>query len=59
MEKENLIEILEDFIDYLKEKEDDKEKEADTEEVEVIVPADDTKGDDNFNKVIDKISKGE
>lgn len=55
MEKENIIEILEDFIDFLKEKEEDDTKESNTEEVEVIVPEE----SDDFNKVIDKIAKGE
>lgn len=55
MEKENIIEILEDFIDFLKEKEDEKEKEN----VEVIIPTDNTEDSDGFDKVIDKISKGE
>lgn len=49
MDKENMIELLEDFIDFLKDKEDEKK------EVEVIVAEE----DDNFNKAINKIAKGE
>lgn len=49
MEKENMIELLEDFIDFLKDKEDEKK------EVEVIVAEE----DDTFNKAINKIAKGE
>jgi len=50
MNKESIIEVLEDFIDYLKDR--------DNEEVnEDIVPEDDDS--DGFDKVIDKISKGE
>ncbi len=57
--KENMIELLEEFLDFLKEKEgDSKEK-----EVEVIETEDDTVtddiDDDDFNNEIDKISKGE
>ena len=54
-----MIELLEDFIDFLKEKEDEKiEKEVDViedEEEEVV----DDKDDDDFDKAIVKISKGE
>ena len=51
-----MIEMLEEFLDFLKEKEDDsKEK-----EVEVITTeSEDDVDDDDFNKEIDKISKGE
>lgn len=56
--KENVIELLEEFLDFLKEKEEDsKEK-----EVEVIETEDDEYTDDDdtdFDKAIDKISKGE
>lgn len=52
MEKENIIEILEDFIDFLKENENKKEK-----EVEVVVAEDN--GERDFNNAIDKIAKGE
>lgn len=49
-----MIELLEDFIDFLKDKEDEKK------EVEVIVAEDnDAEEDDNFNKAINKIAKGE
>lgn len=44
-----MIELLEDFIDFLKDKEDEKK------EVEVIVAEE----DDTFNKAINKIAKGE
>lgn len=53
MNKESIIEVLEDFIDYLKEKEDRVNEEVN----EDIVPEDD--GSDDFDKVIDKIAKGE
>ena len=61
MNKENIIEVLEDFIDYLKEKEDEGETDKGEtskgetnkgETDEVISDSDD------FDKVIDKISKG-
>lgn len=52
MEKENIIEVLEDFIDFLKENENKKEK-----EVEVVVTKDND--DTDFNNAIDKIAKGE
>ena len=53
-----IISILEDFIDFLKEKEDEKmEKEVDViEDEEEVV---DDKDDDDFYKAIDKMSKGE
>ena len=56
--KENMIELLTDFIYFLKEKEDEKmEKEVDViEDEDEIV---DDEDDDNFDKTIDKISKGE
>lgn len=56
MDKENMITLLEDFIDFLKEKEDEKK------EVEVIEDKDevcDDDDDDTFVKTIDKISKGD
>lgn len=56
MDKENMIELLEDFIDFLKDKEDEKKEEK---EVEVIVAEDTDAEDDNFNKAINKIAKGE
>lgn len=49
-----MIELLEDFIDFLKDKEDEKK------EVEVIVAEDnEAEEDDTFNKAINKIAKGE
>lgn len=58
MEKENMIELLEDFIDFLKDKEDEKKKEK---EVEVIVAEDkaEDKDDEDFDNAISKIAKGE
>lgn len=58
MEKENMIELLEDFIDFLKDKEDEKKKEK---EVEVIVTEDkaEDKDDEDFDNAISKIAKGE
>lgn len=53
MKNEKIIEILEDFIEFLKMKDDEKEK-----EVEVIV-AEDNDADEDFDKAIDKIAKGE
>lgn len=54
-----MIELLEEFLDFLKEKEDDSKEN----EVEVIETEDDTVTDDveddDFNNEIDKISKGE
>ena len=59
MDKENMIELLEDFIDFLKEKEgDSKEKEVEVIETEDDTVTDDV-DDDDFNNEIDKISKGE
>ena len=55
MNKENMIELLEDFIDFLKDKEDENKKEK---EVEVIV-AEDNEADEDFDNAIDKIAKGE
>lgn len=52
MEKENIIEILEDFIDFLKVKDDENKK-----EVEVVVAEDN--GEQDFDNAIDKIAKGE
>lgn len=62
--KENLIYLLEEFLDFLKEKEEDsKEKEVEvmtteSEDDEVTDESDDD-NDDTFVKTIDKISKGE
>lgn len=56
MDKENIIEVLEDFIDFLKEKEEDKNEKKE----EVVIVADDKAEDeDNFEKVINTIAKGE
>lgn len=46
MDKENMIELLEDFIDFLKDKEYEKKEEMDD-------------VDDDFDKELVKISKGE
>ena len=57
--KESMIELLEEFLDFLKEKEGDSKEN----EVEVIETEDDTvtddDDDDDFNNEIDRISKGE
>lgn len=54
MEKDNIIEVLEDFIDFLKDRADENKKEK---EVEVVVAEDN--GERDFNNAIDKIAKGE
>lgn len=62
MDKENMIELLEDFIDFLKEKEDEKkEKEVEVMTTESEDDVEDTTDDDDddFNNEIVKISKGE
>ena len=60
MNTENMIELLEDFIDFLKEKEDDsKEKEVKVMTTEDESVEDDDITDDDFDKEIVKISKGE
>ncbi|KSV85710.1 MULTISPECIES: hypothetical protein [Bacteria] len=51
MNKENMIELLEDFIDFLKDKENEKKEEKVVEE--------EMNDDDNFDKTIGKIAKGE
>ena len=57
--KENFISILEEFLDFIKEKEgDSKEKEVEVIETEDGTVTDDV-DDDDFNNEIDKISKGE
>ena len=58
MNKENMIELLEDFIDFLKEKDDEKKVEKEVEVIEDEEVVDDV-DDDDFDKTIDKISKGE
>lgn len=50
-----ILSVLEDFIDFLKDKEDENKKEK---EVEVIV-AEDNDVDEDFDSAIDKIAKGE
>lgn len=59
MNKENIIEVLEDFIDFLKEKEDEKKEEKVVEVIEDKEEVVDDDDDDTFVKTIDKISKGE
>lgn len=59
MDKENMIELLEDFIDFLKEKEDEKKEEKVVEVIEDKDEVYDDDDDDTFVKTIDKISKGE
>ena len=58
MDKENMIELLEDFIDYLKDKEIEKKEEK---EVKIIEDKEEMYDDvdDDFDKEIVKISKGE
>ena len=57
--KENFISILEEFLEFIKEKEgDSKEKEVEVIETEDDTVTDDV-DDDDFNNEIDKISKGE
>ena len=56
MNNENIIEVLEDFIDFLKEKEDEKKEVDVIEDKEEVV---DDEDDDDFDKTIDKIAKGE
>ena len=56
---DKIISILEEFLDFLKEKEgDSKEKEVEVIETEDDTVTDDV-DDDDFNNEIDKISKGE
>ena len=59
MNKENIIEVLEDFIDFLKEKEDEKKEEKVVEVIDDKEEVVDDEDDDNFDKTIDKIAKGE
>lgn len=59
MDKENMIELLEDFIDFLKEKDDEKKEEKVVEVIEDEDEVYDDDDDDTFVKTIDKISKGE
>lgn len=57
MEKEDLIDLLEDFIDYLKDKNEDESKEKG--ELIIVAEDNDAEEDDSFNKAINKIAKGE
>lgn len=59
MDKEKMLEILEDFIDFLKEKDDEKKEEKEVEVIEDEEDVIDDDDDDTFVKTIDKISKGE
>ena len=59
MDKENMIELLEDFIDFLKEKDDEKKEEKVVDVIEDEEEVVDVDDDDTFVKTIDKISKGE
>ena len=54
-----IISILEDFIDFLKEKEDEKKEEKVVDVIEDEDEVYDDEDDDTFVKTIDKISKGE
>lgn len=56
--KNDLLEIIEDFIDYLKDKEIEKKEEK---EVKIIEDKEEMNDDvdDDFEKEIVKISKGE
>ena len=57
--KEKFIEIITEFLDFLKEKEgDSKENEVEVMTTESEDDVEDTT-DDDFNNEIDKISKGE
>lgn len=59
MDKENMIELLEDFIDFLKEKDDEKKEEKEVDVIEDEEEVVDDEDDDDFDKAIVKISKGE
>ena len=59
MDKEKMLELLEDFIDFLKEKDDEKKEEKVVEVIEDKDEVYDDNDDDTFVKTIDKISKGE
>ena len=59
MDKEKMLELLEDFIDFLKEKEDEKKEEKVVDVIEDEDEVYDDEDDDTFVKTIDKISKGE
>lgn len=60
MEKEDMIDLLEDFIDYLKDKNEDESKEKG--ELIIVEKADDepaNEEDEKFEKAINSIAKGE
>lgn len=59
MDKEKIIEIITDFIDFLKEKDDEKKEEKEVDVIEYEEEVIDDKDDDNFDNTIYKISKGE
>lgn len=59
MDKEKMLELLEDFIDFLKEKDDEKKVEKEVDVIEDEEEVVDDKDDDDFDKAIVKISKGE
>lgn len=58
MDKEKMLEILEDFIDFLKVKDDEKKEEKVVEVIEDKDEVCDDDDDDIFVKTIDKIYKG-
>lgn len=59
MDKEKMLELIEDFIDFLKEKDDEKKEEKEVDVIEDEEEVIDDKDDDNFDNTIYKISKGE
>ena len=59
MDKEKMLELLEDFIDFLKEKDDEKKEEKEVDVIEDKEEVVDDEDDDDFDKAIVKISKGE
>lgn len=61
MEKDNLIELLEEFIDFLRMKEADEEEVEVLEEEELYEPEelDEAEEEQAFSNMIDEMSKGE
>lgn len=59
MDKEKMLELIEDFIDFLKEKDDEKKEEKEVDVIEDEEEVIDDKDDDDFDNTIYKISKGE
>lgn len=59
MDKEKMLELIEDFIDFLKEKDDEKKEEKEVDVIEDKEEVIDDKDDDDFDNTIYKISKGE